>query len=111
MTPALWTEAQWQSACPLRPAGFVDQPVPGYFRIRLVAKGPWCAARIYTYRPRVAGQDHLAAHINGEPAEVWRVYTYGRAIDEKHYRALMEQPASNPRQPVSRRKLKETEDD
>lgn len=108
MTPALWTEAQWQAACPPWPRQ-LDKPEPGYFRLRAVAKGPWCAARIYTYRPRVAGTDHLAAHINGEPAEVEHVWTHGRPIDEQHYRALMEQPASNPREPVSRRKVKEME--
>ncbi len=102
-SPAFWTEAQWQAACP-PPSRQIDRPEPGYFRLRLAARAGWVPARIYTYRPRVAGTDHLAAHIAGEGAEVDDVWLRGRPIDEAHYQRLMAEPPADPTAPVSRRR-------
>lgn len=109
-SPAFWTEAQWQAACP-PPSRPIDKPEPGYFRLRQGARSPWSPARIYAYRPRVAGTDHLAAHIAGNGAEVDEVWLRGRPIDEAHYQRLMAEPPADPTAPVSRRKVQTENDD
>lgn len=109
-SPAFWTEREWVESCPPWPR-VLDKPEPGYFRLRLVSKGPWVPARIWTYRPRPAGTDHFQAHINGKGAEVDDVWLRGRPIDKAHYDKLMAAPAADPMQPVSRRKMKETVDE
>jgi hypothetical protein len=81
-----------------------DEPRVGYFRVRVVPRGPWCPARIWAYRPRVAGTDHLAAHILGTPCDVFDVWLSGREIDETEYQQLMASPPAAPMEPVSRRK-------
>lgn len=110
-SPAFWTRARWEAECPVAPAGPIDEPRPGYFRLRKVARGPWLPARVYTYRPRVAGTDHLAAHIAGEGVEVNDVWLRGFPIDEAHYQRLMAEPPADPTAPVSRRKIQTESND
>lgn len=98
-----WPERRWQEACPVELRDF-NAVRPGYFRIRLVAYGPWLPARIWLYRPRVAGTDHLAAHIAGEFCDPTYLWQHGREITEELYRQLMAQPPANPSMPVIRRR-------
>lgn len=78
----------------------IDQPRPGFFKLRMVKGGPWCPARIWPVRRRT-GSETLTAHILGEPAEVDRVWLYGREIPEADYQRLMREPPVSPRQPVN----------
>jgi hypothetical protein len=96
-------ERVWQERCPVGMREFNGVRV-GYFRVRKVAGGPWCAGRIWAYRPRVAGTDHLAAHVNGEFVDPVWLWQSGREIDEASYKELMNSPSPTPEQPVSRRK-------
>jgi len=99
-------------------------PRPGYFQMRLVKGGPFVAARIH--RPcqcTVNGPaEHdwkntcdrhrpLCATIDGKPADIWRVWTYGKEIDRADYEYLAgvadwsrtyapEMPEANPRMRV-----------
>lgn len=66
-----------------QPSRRIDQPEPCFVRMRLVKNGPYVAARIYL-RLGI-----LAAEINGEPAEVDRVWTSGELIDEARHNELL----------------------
>lgn len=84
-----------------RPPRIINQPRPGFFKLRLVKGGPWVPSRIYAYRPRVAGTDHLAAHVNGEHCEVDRVWLYGHPISEDEYRRMLSSPHAQPKRAVN----------
>lgn len=101
------SEREWHERCAvqLRP---MNDPQPGYFRVRIVARGPWLPARIWEYTPRVAGGPHLAAHIGGLNCEVEQVWLHGREITAELYNELMRSPPAEPLQPVSRRRTMET---
>lgn len=82
----------------------IDQPEPGYFRMRLVGKGPYVAARI----SRVFG--FWSAEINGQSSgpidfdptrgSVFDVWTSGERIDENHYNMLLANPPAEPHRPI-----------
>lgn len=57
----------------------IDQPAPGWFKVKLVKGGPWVPARIY-----------LAAEIGKASVEIERVWEYGHMIDEPEWRRLMD---------------------
>ena len=98
----------------------IDQPRPCMMAIRLARSAPEVAARIYwahTTRDPVSGDyldrsPHLAAEINGEPADPIQVWTTrGRSIGADEYAFLLadrkwaaehapELPEANPRKPV-----------
>lgn len=73
----------------------IDQPEPGYFRMRLVRKGPWVGARIWF---GVVTQ-RLLAEVNGQPASVDDVWTSGEMISLADYQWLMDHPPADPMQP------------
>lgn len=61
----------------------IDQPRPGFFKMRLVRGGPFVAARIWQEG------DALKAHINAFPADLDRVWLFGREIAADEYKRLM----------------------
>jgi hypothetical protein len=77
-----------------QPARQIDQPRPGWFRLRLARGAPLVGARLYQ-RLGV-----LAAEINGQEADVEAVWTSGEWIDEAEYRRLLEAAPADPTQPV-----------
>jgi hypothetical protein len=99
-------------------ARIVDQPQPGFFRLRLVRGGPWVCARIYipcpmdpftgepTERPRL-----ICAEINGEDVEAHRVWHFGEPITASEFEFLLAEsrwahryspadPKANPRKKI-----------
>ena len=66
-----------------RQARRVDEPRPGYFRMRLVRGGPFVTARIWEAKGK------LHAHINAAPADVDRVWLFGHEIELAEYQKLM----------------------
>lgn len=99
----------------------VDRPEPGLWALRLAKGGVEVAARIFiahTTRDPISGDfidrsPHLAAEINGKPADPYEVWTRrGRPIDDAEFRYLIDDreharnhrpndPEANPRKPVS----------
>jgi hypothetical protein len=77
-----------------QPARQIDQPEPGWFRLRLAKGAPPVGARVFQ-RLGV-----LAAEINGETADVETVWTSGEWIDEAEYRRLIGNPPADPSRPV-----------
>lgn len=99
-------------------------PREGYFRMRLVKNGPYVAARIHRpcqctvngpdehdWRPTCDRFRPLCATLNGKPADIWRVWTYGKEVNraEHDYLASLtdwartyapDMPEANPRSPV-----------
>ena len=70
----------------------VDQPQPGFFKLRMVRGGPFVSALIYL--PCMIDPDfgfpldrarRLMALIDGKPADPFHVWNYGRMIDEAEY--------------------------
>lgn len=66
-----------------QPTRIIGQPRPGFFKMRLVRGGPYVAARIWQ-----AGEA-LKAHINAFPADLDRVWEFGREIGADEYKRLM----------------------
>lgn len=77
-----------------QPSRRIDQPEPGFFRMRLVKNGPYVAARI----ERKLG--HLVATVNGKPADVDTVWTSGDFIDETMWNILAAEPPADPYRPL-----------
>lgn len=77
-----------------QPSRRIDAPEPGFFRLRLVPRGPWVAARIYS-RFGV-----LAAEINGAAASIDTVWAWGEFITSEQYGQLLANPPSLPDQPL-----------
>lgn len=80
----------------------IDQPEPGFFKIRLVRKGPWVAARISH------AMAFWSATIGGEPAGapdpdpfcaqgVSRIWESGTVITAAEYDALLANPPETPK--------------
>lgn len=67
-----------------QPPRIVDQPSPGFFRIRVIRGGPWVGARIFTRFGM------LTAEINGNPADPFQVWHGGEFIDEARYNMMMD---------------------
>ena len=96
----------------------IVKPEPGWFRTRMVRKGPWVPARIYCEpatdpltgelmeRPAM-----LLAEINGRPCEPERVWQFCWPITEDEYRFMLaniawaeqhapRDPAANPERAI-----------
>jgi hypothetical protein len=102
-----------------RPIG--DFPVPGFYEIRLVRKGPFVPARIVhedgLWSAVINGQE---SHKNADPYEVpmiHRIWPCERTITEDRYAYLNDlrvwaiandpkHPAANPRTPIDLTELK-----
>ncbi len=94
----------------------VGQPAPGYFRVRLVRKGPWVGARIVrhsdgSWQAMVDGQRYAAALDPASAPWVFRIWHSGRSISEHEYLSYLrtkgwamahspDHPAAHPREPV-----------
>ena len=83
----------------------IDQPEAGYFRIRLVRKGMFVAARIHNHlgfwSATINGQ--ACGAIDSDPARadgVYRIWTTGVQITKQEYDRLLRSPPSSPRLPV-----------
>lgn len=99
----------------------LDQPKPGFFRLRLVKNGPWVAAKI-SYGPQLDTDglamldegdlwstridDELIADPSPDPhvAHVDRVWIYGEEITEAEYEFLLLDSAWQRSQGISARK-------
>ncbi len=105
----------------------IDKPQPGYYRVRMVRKGPWVPALIYLPCPCVPVEHDihpdewlrpldrscfLAAEIDGADAEVERVWIGGRPIPLTEWQYLTDSaawdrenapdsPAANPRHSIN----------
>lgn len=98
-------------------------PEPGFFRMRLVRYGPFVGARIWRPCPieisvrepwqAIDRWPPLDAEIDGEPAQVLRVWLYGDTISELDFLVLTESsrwarayqptnPIAEPRKAVDR---------
>lgn len=105
----------------------VDIPVPGFYRLRLVKSGPWCAVKIWDEAERDPETNELIEDqqfrclINGKEVDPWRyaerVNCFGQPIDEAEYRYMLdteswartydpEAPEADPYRPVDINKIK-----
>lgn len=84
----------------------IDQPEPGTFKLRLVSKGPWIAARI------THAMGFWSASIGGEPCGpqhpdpiladgVSRIWESAVRIDQGEYDALLRSPPATPDLPIN----------
>lgn len=80
-----------------QPARPIDQPAPGFFRMRLVKGGPFVGALI---SERLG---MLAAQINGVPADVDHVWTSGERISPASWEVLDRERPHDPHAPVNHR--------
>ena len=83
----------------------IDQPKVGYFRIRLVRKGMFVAARISNefgfWRAMINGQSCGAADPDPAKADgVYRIWTTGVQITKQEYDRLLGSPPSSPQLPI-----------
>jgi hypothetical protein len=91
----------------------IDQPLEGFFRMRLVKDGPWVAARIYRQATREKGPvawpfdmprppvpflyaltyrlPPLRAEINGLPSRIERVWEFGEETTREEFDFLTAQ--------------------
>lgn len=87
------------------PSRAIADPQPGWFKIRMVRKGPHVAARLYKHL------GFWVAEINGVPCGdsnpdpaiadgVFRIWSTGTPITKAEYDALMHRPPSSPRLPI-----------
>jgi hypothetical protein len=79
----------------------IDQPEPGFFKLRLVRKGPWVGARISQgmglWSATINGQSCGAPHPDPFGAEgVSRIWETGTAITAAAYDALLASPPATP---------------
>lgn len=112
----------------------IDEPEPGYFKIRLVRKGPWVPARIrhepipcpdtgqpldrsYLWHAEIAGIHHAPPDRDPARAGVFRIWLFGKRITEDEYRKLRDKkdqaerhdpqaPELTPEQPVDLGRMK-----
>lgn len=67
----------------------IDQPEPGFFKIRLVKGGPWLAARIdrngELWSAWINGRQTAAPSTNHVLAGVEKLWLYGHQITEADY--------------------------
>ena len=84
----------------------IDQPEPGFFRIRLVRHGPFVPARIAHrlgfWTAEINGAPAGEAHVDPAFADaVYRIWTTGTRITEAEYRNMLGQPSVlDPAQPI-----------
>ena len=110
----------------------IDRPEPGYFRMRLVRRGPFVACRIWrccscTVNGGDENEQHdwqetcdrippLTATVDGKdrPGQLDKVWLYGKPIEPATYRLMLDQAnwdtqydpsaaAANPYEPVKRK--------
>lgn len=97
----------------------VDQPEPGYFRIRLVKGGPWVAATIerdqHGVWSAIIDNQRSSGAAHTDPAlatDVFRIWHYGERITPAEHAYLVERaaycrlhmpdaPEANPTQPIT----------
>lgn len=112
----------------------IDDPQPGYFKLRLVRKGPWLPARIrhepmadpttgepldrsYLWYAEIDGQLHAPPDRDPARAGVFRIWLFGKRITEEDYSKLRENkaraervdpqaPELNPETPVDLGRMK-----
>lgn len=71
-----------------------DEPMPGYFKCRMVRGGPfvpvaiWLDQEIDAETGELTQPEELRAIANGRPVDPGRVWTYARPISEAEYEAL-----------------------
>ena len=84
-----------------RPSRRVDQPEPGLFRLRLVKRGPFVAARIrqdfdlFTVEIDGVMRGRPTADPLANP-DLLKVWTYGRAVEADEYAAMLARRPSRP---------------
>lgn len=115
----------------MRNARRIDRVSPGWFRMRMVRGGPFVAARIFLPCPIVPCDPDIdpfewcrhydrsrqyLAEIDGEAADVMRVWTGAETIRQAEWQYLTDaanwdrvfspaSPAANPRKPVNLRQV------
>lgn len=97
------------------PSRRIDQPEPGFFKLRLVRRGPWVAAKIVfdgklwgaEIGGRPAGPPHADHDVAGNVMRIWTAGTritadeYVYLIDvARHAAANPEHPSADPRRPI-----------
>lgn len=83
-----------------QPSRRIDKPMPGFFRCRIVKGGPYVGARIF-WRLGI-----LAAEVNGDPADVDRVWTSGERIHPADWEKLDRNRHPDPGTPIDFKTLK-----
>jgi len=60
----------------------IDQPEPGFYEMRRVARGPWVAVYIHH------GYKGLTAHVDGKPVDPYQIWPWcgGRPISAARYK-------------------------
>jgi hypothetical protein len=87
------------------PSRAIAEPQPGYFRIRMVRKGPHVAARITRqlgfWSASINGESCGASHPDPAQADgVYRIWSTGIQITKTEYDALLKSPPLSPRLPI-----------
>jgi len=103
-----------------------DQPVAGFYKMRLVRGGPFVAVRVFFEASRDPATGDVCdrsprwqASIDGREADIWRAWPYcsGRPIDQAEYDYLLavsaharkhdpSMPEAVPGKPIDMNKLK-----
>lgn len=71
-----------------------DEPMPGYYKRRMVRGGPWVPVAIWLEQEidpdtgELAAPEELRAIANGQPADPVRVWLYARPISIAEYDAM-----------------------
>jgi len=86
------------------PARRIDQPEVGWFRMRLIKRGPYVAARISRpfgcyWQATINGK---SSPMSADPAEarVFDIWTWAEMISEGEYEALLKHAPADPYQPI-----------
>lgn len=73
----------------------IDRPRPGFFKVRLVRRGPWVPAQITEDPPLdpwtgeiMDRSTHLQAYIEGRPVDLERVWLWGRIVTKDEWQWL-----------------------
>ena len=87
------------------PARDVSEPQAGHFKIRMVAKGPWVAARIdrpfgQFWRARINGHESQWHIDPAQAPNVYRIWTTGVVITAAEYDTLLAKPPASPDLPI-----------
>jgi hypothetical protein len=90
----------------IAPPRRIDLPEPGFFKLRLVSKGPWVAARISCqlglWGASINGQPCGARHPDpAHAAGIERIWTGGISIEAAAYDALLRNPPATPDLPIN----------
>ena len=86
---------------------YVNRPIPGYYKRRMVRGGPWVPVEIRNPPDPLTGEemdrswtDRLEAYVNGLPAELYETWTscYGNQITKDEFDKL--KPSIDPLKPL-----------